>query len=681
MKPATTICPKCGQAIPPDAPAGLCPRCLVAGGLSATNPGQPASPASPAKVSSVDPGATLHIVIPENTALPPGAPRKLGDYELIEEIARGGMGIVYKAWQPGLERFVAVKTIRSGLLATSADVERFQREAKAAAKLHHPNIVGIHEIGEQDGQHYFAMDYVPGQSLATIARTQPFLPEQAAQITAAIAEAIHYAHGQGVLHRDLKPANVILGPDGPRVLDFGLARVVTDDSQLTQSGAPMGSPSYMPPEQAAGKTRTLDARADGTGAMLYELLTGRPPFQAATVMETLRLVQETEPVTLRRINPSLPADLETICLKCLEKEPAKRYQTAEALADELGRFQRDEPIHARPVRAPEKVWRWCRRKPALSGSLAAAFTLLLVVAIGAPIAAFRINRERQRAENEARRAEVEALIARQRAYSTDINLAQQALVVNNFGRAQELLDRNRPVGSRGNEAQTRSATKGSQSLLTSAATQDLRGWEWRYLWQQCQSDALFTLCQATNEIGSLAVSHDGKWLAIGEDGGLSIWDLQTRREIARLPAAGWGDVLAAFSPRERLLAFSVASLQSSTNWQFSIRLWNGDTREIVGDLPVQGYCMGLAFSGDGRTLVTSTAGEQGQIALWRMPDDKKLASYPAARAGWIEGTPFAMAQDMSVAAHAAAGGKVRVIDLANGHERWSTKGSRNNNMI
>ena len=262
MKPATTICPKCGQAIPPDAPAGLCPRCLVAGGLSATNPGQPASPASPAKVSSVDPGATLHIVIPEDTALPPGAPRKLGDYELIEEIARGGMGIVYKAWQPGLERFVAVKTIRSGLLATSADVERFQREAKAAAKLHHPNIVGIHEIGEQDGQHYFAMDYVPGQSLATIARTQPFLPEQAAQITAAIAEAIHYAHGQGVLHRDLKPANVILGPDGPRVLDFGLARVVTDDSQLTQSGAPMGSPSYMPPEQAAGKTRTLDARAD-----------------------------------------------------------------------------------------------------------------------------------------------------------------------------------------------------------------------------------------------------------------------------------------------------------------------------------------------------------------------------------------------------------------------------------
>jgi serine/threonine protein kinase len=180
---ATSACPKCGQPVPADAPAGLCPRCLATGAFSDTAPAK-----NPAAVT--DPDSTLHIVIPEDSGLPPDAPRKLGDYELIEEIARGGMGIVYKAWQPGLERFVAVKTIRSGLLATTADVERFQREAKAAAKLRHPNIIAIHEIGEQDGQHYFAMDYVPGENLATLARQQPFLPEQAAQITATVANAI-----------------------------------------------------------------------------------------------------------------------------------------------------------------------------------------------------------------------------------------------------------------------------------------------------------------------------------------------------------------------------------------------------------------------------------------------------------------------------------------------------------
>ena len=441
MKLASATCPQCRQPIPVDAPAGMCPRCLVAGGLSETNL---AEPNSPAKITSLDPESTLHIVIPEDSALPAGAPRKLGDYELVEEIARGGMGIVYKAWQPGLERFVAVKTIRSGLLATTADVERFQREAKAAAKLHHPNIVGIHEIGGQDGQHYFAMDYVAGDSLATLARAQPFLPEQAAQITATIAEAIHYAHGQGVLHRDLKPANVILGPDGPRVLDFGLARLAQDDSQLTQSGAPMGSPCYMPPEQAAGRTRTLDARADvyALGAMLYELLTGRPPFQAATVMETLQLVQETEPVTLRRINPSLPADLETICLKCLEKEPAKRYQTAEALADELGRFQRDEPIQARPVNAPEKVWRWCRRKPALASALAAAAVFFVVGLSG-------IVWEWREARHHATLAEASALQARRAQYASDMNLAHEAIKEDDFFRARQLLERHRPSGPRG----------------------------------------------------------------------------------------------------------------------------------------------------------------------------------------------------------------------------------------
>ncbi|HEV8544556.1 MAG TPA: protein kinase [Verrucomicrobiae bacterium] len=216
MKTISQICPKCSQPIPGDAPGLLCPRCLVAGGFTESKVGTQ---------NDQHPESALSLVFAEESSLPPGAPRKLGDYEIVEVIARGGMGIVYKAWQPGLERFVAVKTISSGLLATPIDVERFQREAKLAAKLRHPNIVSIHEIGEQEGQHFFAMDYVPGESLAALARKQPFLPEQAAQIVAAIAEAVHYAHQQGVLHRDLKPANVILSPDGPRVLDLGVTPI------------------------------------------------------------------------------------------------------------------------------------------------------------------------------------------------------------------------------------------------------------------------------------------------------------------------------------------------------------------------------------------------------------------------------------------------------------------------
>ncbi|MBI4323716.1 MAG: serine/threonine protein kinase [Chloroflexi bacterium] len=254
MNAAAAICPKCGLPVPADAPAGLCPSGLVAGGFSQAE-------ISPTAASESIPDATLHIVIPEDAALPGGAPRRLGKYELLEEIARGGMGIVYKARHTGLDSLAAVKLIRAGLLATPTDVERFQREARAAAKLQHPNIVSVHDIGEQDGQHYFSMDYVPGANLSELARTRPFAPKDAARIMAAIASAIHYAHQQGVLHRDLKPSNVMLTPEQqPRVLDFGLARLAHDDSRLTQSGAPMGSPCYMPPEQCGSGPRTVPVR-------------------------------------------------------------------------------------------------------------------------------------------------------------------------------------------------------------------------------------------------------------------------------------------------------------------------------------------------------------------------------------------------------------------------------------
>lgn len=429
-------CATCGRQVPSDAPARLCPSCLVAGGFSQDDP------VAHCEADSIK---TIHSVTPESTPLQ-NAPRRLGDYEIIGLIAHGGMGIVYRARHIGLDRVVAVKMIRSGVLASPRDVERFRREARSAAKLHHPNIVTIHDIDEQDGQHFFSMDYVPGENLADLARARPFSPRQAAEITAGVAAAIHYAHQQGVLHRDLKPANVILTPDQqPRVLDFGLALVVADESSLTRSGTPMGSPSYMPPEQAVGHTRKTDARSDvySLGAMLYELLTGRPPFQAASTVETLRLVVENEPVSPRRMNPALPRDLETICLKSLEKPPDRRYQTAQELSDELRRFLRDEPILARPVPQAEKVWRWCRRKP-LVASLSAAVVAVLVIAIGLAFLVYNARLRRLQdalAANEARQEHDRVLESHQeerRIRDSDIPRIRQLIALERYVPAFEL---------------------------------------------------------------------------------------------------------------------------------------------------------------------------------------------------------------------------------------------------
>src|SRR3989442_12074213 len=307
------------------------------------------------------------------------------------------MGIVYKARQVSLGRIVAVKMVLFGPLSSPEFVKRFRSEAAAAASLLHPNIVAIHEVGVHQGQQYFAMDYVEGHSLAKLLASGPLPARRAASCLKTIAEAIHYAHDRGILHRDLKPSNVLIDAnDQPRVTDFGLARRLEGDSELTVTGQVLGSPNYMPPEQATGKRGKVSRRSDvySLGAMLYHLLTGRPPFVGEALTDTLEQVLNADPVSPRLLNPSVPRDLETICLKCLEKEPDKRYATAQALADELGRFLNNEPVHARPVSRAEKIWRWGRRKPVVAGLVAAVIVLLLTVTIGSPIALFRINRER-----------------------------------------------------------------------------------------------------------------------------------------------------------------------------------------------------------------------------------------------------------------------------------------------
>jgi len=302
------------------------------------------------------------------------AARDFGDYELIEEIGRGGMGVVYKARQKSLDRIVAVKMILASHLASKDQLARFHAESKTVAAVQHPHVVRVHEAGAWLGQHYFVMEYVPGITLAQL--VQDGLPdvETAVRLVAKIARAVEHLHCQGVVHRDLKPANILLDRAGePLVTDFGLAKIFGGDATATRSDVIVGTPSYMAPEQAAGHGSQVGPLADvySLGAILYELITGQPPFREANPLDTLVQVLEREPALPRRINRRISRDLELICLKCLEKDPGKRYGSAAALADDLERFLTGEPVEARPPSPLAACWRWARREPALAARLAA----------------------------------------------------------------------------------------------------------------------------------------------------------------------------------------------------------------------------------------------------------------------------------------------------------------------
>src|SRR5215475_5211412 len=350
------FCPRCHNPLDTDAPAGLCPNCLFELAL------EPSTAVLDAPDDS-DPTSPAYDLAADER---PDARQIFGDYELLQEIARGGMGVVYKARQLSLNRVVAMKMMLPGLLASATAAPRFRAEAEAAANLQYPNIVAIHEVGEHEGQLYFSMDYVEGQSLAALVRDHPLPAETAARHVKTAAEAIHYAHRQGFLHRDLKPSNILIDEaNQPRITDFGLAKRMDSDSRLTITGAVLGTPSYMSPEQAAAKSDRVGTASDvySLGAILYELLTGRPPFQAATPLDTVLLVLNSEPVSPRLLAPRLSRDLETICLKCLEKERRRRYQSAQELADDLDRYLNRKPIVARPINRVNRAWRWCRRNP------------------------------------------------------------------------------------------------------------------------------------------------------------------------------------------------------------------------------------------------------------------------------------------------------------------------------
>jgi len=664
--PALSQCTECGAELRDTEQNGLCTRCLLSLGLTAADGG----------------AGETH------------APLHFGDYEQLEEIARGGMGIVYKARQVSLGRNVALKMILAGQFAAKEFVQRFRGEAAAAAILQHPNIVAVHEVGVHENQHFFSMDYVEGRNLAQLVGNRPLPPQKAARYVKLIAGAIHYAHQQGILHRDLKPSNVLIdaASDQPRLTDFGLARRLDGASSLTVTGQVLGSPNFMPPEQASGSRGKVGRHSDvyGLGGILYHLLTARAPFQAESLEGIVTQVLNTEPVPPRLLNPVVPRDLETICLKCLEKEPAKRYPTAQALADELDRFLSHEPIHARPVSRTERAWRWCRRKPAVAGFGAATAVLLLTFAIGAPIALWRITSEKRRAEQEAASRRVQL-------YAAEVNLAGEALAGSDLNRARELLARQIP---------------------TPSETNDLRGFEWRYLWQQSQSAELTTLGQHEAGVHGVRFSPDGTLLASSEiNGTVKLWDYRTRKLIATLRdttnqlsdgddaavkplafspdggrlAVGVGRdivlwevashqriaVLKGHSKRVNFLVFAREGriLASGAN-DGLVKVWDVTPAEprAIATLQV-GIGVGcLAFSYDGKTLAAS--GFDPSIKRWNLSNLEAPVELPPLEAkdghpGWVWAMAFS--PDTNLLISADTGGEMIAWDLASDPKEFSPR--------
>jgi TolB-like protein/predicted Ser/Thr protein kinase len=376
MISAPRLCPKCGSEIPSDAPEGGCPGCLLENGLGLLPDAQVAArDASTVIATKADEcGSAENVEV--NAAVAAGQSKKaaraaetlgeLGDYELLEVVGRGGQGVVYRAHQKSLNRTVALKMISLGSWATEAHLKRFRREAEAAASLEHPGIVPIHDVGERDGSCYFSMRFVEGGQLDQVIKRKPMSIRHATELIVKVARTVHYAHEHGILHRDIKPGNILLDAKGePLLTDFGLARLVEAESTVTRTKEVMGTPSYMAPEQAMGNNAAVSSATDvyGLGAVLYQLLTGHPPFAGGTTYETIKLVLDTEPRQPRLLNPKVDRDLSTICLECLEKDPKRRYSSALALAEDLERWLKHEPIQARHTGVFTRGKKWVRRNP------------------------------------------------------------------------------------------------------------------------------------------------------------------------------------------------------------------------------------------------------------------------------------------------------------------------------
>jgi WD40 repeat protein/serine/threonine protein kinase len=641
---------------------------------------------------------------------------RIGRYKLLEIIGEGGGGTVFMAEQEEpVRRRVALKVVKPGM-DTKSVIARFETERQALAMMDHPNIAKVLDAGSTDtGRPFFVMELVRGIRITDYCDENELTTRERLHLFIKVCQAIQHAHQKGIIHRDIKPSNILVtlhdGIPVPKVIDFGIVKAVdqrlTDHTFFTEFRAFLGTPAYMSPEQAEMSGLDVDTRADiySLGVVLYEMLTGRTPFDpkelvAGGIDAMRRTIREQEPLRPSTRLRSLPdaartitaqrhqaepgrlvsvlrGDLDWIVLKALEKDRNRRYETANALALDVQRHLDNEPILARPPSALYRVHKLARRhRVAFFSVSAVTFALLAGLALATwqfvekSRAYERISesetyqrrlgdRARRAMEAEAqlrRQAQAQELLARQKAYAADINLAQHALAANNLGRARELLENHRP------------ATPGP----------DLRHWEWGYLWQNCSSDALFTLCHNTNSVHALATSHDGRWAAVQTADALTVWDLRSRDIHARIGMRGFRTETV-FSPTAPLLAYSESSGLPTPPGSIPgpipgsrIVLWNVRDRRVEHELPLTAGCRTIAFSQDGLSLL-SVAGD-GSIETWDTTQGARLSRviadvpprFPLPTSGGATISP-----NLQLVALATDDGHVRVIDAESGTLRWT----------
>ncbi len=541
------------------------------------------------------------IFQPAGTAGEEECGRSFAEYELHEEIGRGGMGLVYRAWQPGLRRTVALKLLLGGAFSSREAIARFKKEAQIAAALHHPHLVPIHAADEADGQPYYVMELIEGQSLGELTRGTPLPAERAARYLLATARAVEYAHSQGVLHRDLKPSNILIDAlDQPRVADFGLARTEHEPADFTLTGETIGSPAFMAPELASGGKNLSSPSADlyALGAVLYQALTGRPPFQGESILQILDQAKNAAPLRPRQLVPGVPVDLETVCLKCLEKEPTQRYESVGAFADDLARFLCGESVRARPVSGVMQAWQWMRRRPALTISLLA---LLLSLAVGSGLV-LRKARENQRQAAAIRQLSHKI---RSESYANGIQAATLEWRQGNPALVRNLLTKN-----------------------PGPADPEFRDFTARWLTEQIQDRALAVLPGSHGIVLCTRFSHDGRWLATGTQGGFcQIWEVATRRLLREWQLSGQAFSID-FSPDDAQLYIGTGAKREARG----IGVWSRQTGEKSAEFPG-----GMAsLSADGKRLATVETDfypyweMAGPVRVWEVASHRLLAEWQGA---------------------------------------------------